>query len=136
MSKLYKPLQVTRKMKLTLASLIICLVGESICLQDPFAPLVDIESGDDVGEAVEDNLEPLISTQQSKQRVNQSATCGTTREPSPSSRIVGGRKTVVGEFPWQVSLQVRRFYGGREHFCGASILNDRWIITAAHCVEG
>ncbi|XP_019821370.2 serine protease 55 [Bos indicus] len=44
------------------------------------------------------------------------------------SRITGGIEAGVGEFPWQVSIQARN-----EHFCGGAILNEWWIITAAHC---
>ena len=47
--------------------------------------------------------------------------------------IVGGNEvTEVGKWPWQVSLQ--SIVSG--HFCGASILSDKWILTAAHCVGG
>ncbi|RWS20025.1 Serine proteinase stubble-like protein [Leptotrombidium deliense] len=48
-------------------------------------------------------------------------------------RIVGGREAYVGEYPWQVAL-LRKGLRGDEYFCGGSILNQRWIITAAHCV--
>ena len=44
------------------------------------------------------------------------------------SRITGGIEAGVGEFPWQVSVQARN-----EHVCGGAILNEWWIITAAHC---
>uniref|UniRef100_UPI004038F6D6 serine protease 55 n=1 Tax=Callospermophilus lateralis TaxID=76772 RepID=UPI004038F6D6 len=47
------------------------------------------------------------------------------------SRIVGGLEAEVGEFPWQVSIQATN-----QHFCGGSILNSWWILTAAHCVIG
>uniref|UniRef100_A0A1L8E6S2 Putative serine protease sp24d-like protein n=1 Tax=Haematobia irritans TaxID=7368 RepID=A0A1L8E6S2_HAEIR len=48
----------------------------------------------------------------------------------PSDRVVGGADAEVGQFPHQVSLQ--RSDGS--HTCGGSILNERFILTAAHCV--
>lgn len=51
----------------------------------------------------------------------------------PASRIVGGREAERHDWPWQVSLQTT---DTSFHFCGASIIGDRWLVTAAHCVEG
>ncbi len=51
---------------------------------------------------------------------------------SHSSEIVGGVGTEITQLPWQVSLQT----GNGFHFCGGSIVSDKWIVTAAHCVEG
>uniref|UniRef100_H0XAQ9 Serine protease 55 n=1 Tax=Otolemur garnettii TaxID=30611 RepID=H0XAQ9_OTOGA len=46
------------------------------------------------------------------------------------SRIIDGLEAEVGEFPWQVSIQARN-----EPFCGGAILNQWWILTAAHCLS-
>ncbi|XP_050193887.1 coagulation factor XI-like isoform X3 [Myiozetetes cayanensis] len=47
-------------------------------------------------------------------------------------RIVGGTDSSPGEWPWQVSLHVK--LSRQRHLCGGSIISNRWILTAAHCV--
>ncbi|XP_014471749.1 PREDICTED: serine protease 53-like [Dinoponera quadriceps] len=46
-------------------------------------------------------------------------------------RIVGGKDAPVGKYPYQVSL---RFAGS--HSCGGSILDEKNVLTAAHCLQG
>jgi secreted trypsin-like serine protease len=43
--------------------------------------------------------------------------------------IVNGTDAHIAEFPYLVSLQYNSF-----HSCAGSLLNDWWIITAAHCL--
>lgn len=58
--------------------------------------------------------------------------CTSTRcNPSNlSQNIVGGSNADLAEWPWQVHLRTSSGRG----FCGGSIINRNWILTAAHCV--
>lgn len=47
-----------------------------------------------------------------------------------NTKIVGGDTAVRGSWPWQVSIQ----YLG-SHFCGGSLINNNWILSAAHCFQ-
>ncbi|XP_034101912.1 trypsin-1 [Drosophila albomicans] len=46
-------------------------------------------------------------------------------------RIVGGQETEVHEYPWMAMLM---WFGS--FYCGASLVNDQYAVTAAHCVNG
>ncbi|KAF5305820.1 hypothetical protein FQR65_LT07559 [Abscondita terminalis] len=45
-------------------------------------------------------------------------------------KVIGGSDASPGEFPYQVSLQKQR----TDHFCGGSVIDPNWILTAAHCI--
>ncbi|XP_030622033.1 ST14 transmembrane serine protease matriptase a [Chanos chanos] len=59
------------------------------------------------------------------------ANCDCGKQPFKTSRIVGGQNAMEGEFPWQVSLHIKN----SAHVCGASIISNKWLVTAAHCVQ-
>ncbi|KAM9342466.1 transmembrane protease serine 12 [Pholidichthys leucotaenia] len=48
--------------------------------------------------------------------------------PLGKIRIVGGQNAPEGAWPWQVSIQLHSL-----HFCGGTILNSLYVVTASHC---
>eukprot|EP00002_Diphylleia_rotans_P008159 TRINITY_DN178_c0_g1_i8.p1 TRINITY_DN178_c0_g1~~TRINITY_DN178_c0_g1_i8.p1 ORF type:complete len:404 (-),score=65.59 TRINITY_DN178_c0_g1_i8:124-1335(-) len=65
-----------------------------------------------------------------------SANANATSE-ADKGRIVGGVPATPFEFPWLTSL---RYKGSSSrysrHFCGGSLINKRFVFTAAHCSVG
>lgn len=45
------------------------------------------------------------------------------------TRIVGGNYAVAGQFPFQAAILYKS-----QFLCTGSILNENYILTAAHCV--
>nr|XP_032821700.1 trypsin-like [Petromyzon marinus] len=43
--------------------------------------------------------------------------------------IVGGSECAAHSQPWQVSLNIGY------HFCGGSLINSQWVVSAAHCYQ-
>jgi len=50
-------------------------------------------------------------------------------QSTKSAQITGGFEVDISERPFQISLQ-----NDDGHFCGGSIINNRWILTATHCM--
>ncbi|CAN7996454.1 unnamed protein product, partial [Ixodes hexagonus] len=53
---------------------------------------------------------------------------------SEGDRVIGGQEAVPHSWPWQVSLQLRSF-DVLGHFCGGSLIDNSWVLTAGHCVK-
>ncbi|XP_003701884.2 proclotting enzyme [Megachile rotundata] len=76
---------------------------------------------------------PTVSTTTTSEKpsgtISDASQCGAKNGIQDQERIVGGQNADPGEWPWIAAL----FNAGRQ-FCGGSLIDDKHILTAAHCV--
>ncbi|XP_055347782.1 serine protease 30-like [Paramacrobiotus metropolitanus] len=59
-----------------------------------------------------------------------SADCGVPVVQPGQARIIGGHPATLGSWPYMVALVDARYNG---QFCGGVLLDQNWVLTAAHC---
>ncbi|KAH9512856.1 Neurotrypsin [Bulinus truncatus] len=56
-----------------------------------------------------------------------------TLEKQNNEKIIGGRFAQHGAFPWQVRIEKALSPRFSSHHCGAVIISEYWLLSAAHC---
>lgn len=54
----------------------------------------------------------------------------------PRGRIVGGKTSKRGRWPWQVAIYIvlnKDYVGQKKFHCGGALISRQWVLTAAHC---
>ncbi|WP_256731040.1 serine protease [Acinetobacter sp. SwsAc4] len=54
---------------------------------------------------------------------------------SPQPRIINGNIASEAQIPWQVALITSPLDPYQSYICSGSLVADRWVVTAAHCIE-
>ncbi|XP_054011033.1 transmembrane protease serine 9-like [Hylaeus anthracinus] len=74
-------------------------------------------------------LDPPDVTNHPNLRLLNNDECG----PATASKIIGGNRTGVLDFPWMALIAYNTGRETPEFRCGGSLISKRYVLTAAHC---
>uniref|UniRef100_A0AAR5PWV3 Peptidase S1 domain-containing protein n=1 Tax=Dendroctonus ponderosae TaxID=77166 RepID=A0AAR5PWV3_DENPD len=125
-------------------------LGKAICKSMTYQKLRSIESSEDVAEATDKQYFELAYTMENKNKSSllfKESSCPTRKVVKVTcealecgarpqavkhvARVVGGGNAGLGSWPWQVAL-----YKDGEFQCGATLVSNRWLVSAGHCFYG
>ena len=79
---------------------------------------------------IEEGKGSEVPTRPPPPTVSCGTTCGQDRMSKNGQKIVGGVDAGSGEIGWQVLLLS---LVGNGSLCGGTLINDEWVLSAAHC---
>lgn len=74
--------------------------------------------------------DPPDVTNHANLRLLNHQSCG----PITQQKVIGGNKTGVFDYPWMALLAYDVGRGETEFRCDGTLISERYVLTAAHCV--
>ena len=109
------------------------------CPSPPWGPSYQCKHLEDVGiECLLNSFQTIETNKPSSSLQPNDFQCGVAevefKSGPPIAKVAGGQTSVHGSQPWTASIRVR---GNTRsfHWCGAVLIGEVHILTAAHCVE-